>query len=211
MSNAGKGKRKPKPKARPKARPKTRTKRRPVKKKTRPGAGQSWTVQQREDMFIFWCQANQNVTATAKHFGITRDTIYKIRDADRWLDRFNEAIDKIRAKSDHQVVRGISKNLERAQTILDNISGKLAGQGKNIDADVHAFVRLARYVDEAAGDGPATPGRDVIIHVVEGIVNGTSAERQHIAGNFLADLGIYDEPTVERLSKILPGKIHTQN
>jgi hypothetical protein len=223
MPRAGKGKGKTKPKTttkrrRPagnKARKKTTTKRRqPVKtrpKKSRPGAGQSWTVQQREDMFIFWCRANRNITATAKHFGITRETVYKIRDADKWLDRFNEVIDKIRAKSDHKVVRGITETLQRAQVILDNVGANLEKQGAKINSDVHSFVKLAKYIDEASGDIPATPGKDVIIHVVERVINGSEADRRHIAGNFLADLGVYDKPTVDRLSKIFPGKIHSQN
>jgi len=162
-------------------------------------------------MLDWWCRNGQNFTGCAREFSCSKTTVFKIAKQDQWEDRFNEIIEQVRQKSDQKIVRGIAGNLKRAQTICDNIGQKLEDQGAAIEGDIHSFVRLATYIDGATGDQQPEQGREQVINVVTTIINGTEASRKHLAGNFLAGLGIYDERTVERLSKIFPGTIPSQN
>lgn len=169
------------------------------------------TIEQLQTVFVFWCNSNRNILATSKQFGVSRNGIKAAIERYDWNTRFQTAIDKSNQQTGRDVVGGLAKNVARAQKVFDKIGDKLLDKGTKLSADPFAFIRVAKYIDDASGDAPPTTARDIIINVIEQISDATPDERSRFARNYLAGLGVFDDAAVRRLSKILPCKLHSQN
>lgn len=162
-------------------------------------------------VFLEWFANNRNVNKTAAHFGLSRNGITAAVNKYGWDEKYETAAKSAWKGVARKAANALAKNVQTAQSILDRIGAKLTDESQPITGDPFAFVRVAKYIDEASGDTPQSTARDIIINVVQQITEATPDERNRFARNYLAGLGIFDDAAVERMSAILPGQLHSQN
>lgn len=169
------------------------------------------TMQQLETVFLYWFACNRNITKTTVQFGISRNGLKAVITRYDWNPKYEAAARMAFKGTEKKAANALAKNVQTAQKILDRIGDKLTDKSQSITGDAFAFVRVAKYIDEVSGDTPQSTARDIIINVIQQITEAAPDERNRFARNYLAGLGIFDDAAVERMSAILPGKLHSQN